>query len=65
MSSVHSEDRGVYLDHQASTPLDSSALDAMRTWFLEEFGNPHASEHAYGWLRRPQSSKRGCKLPRS
>lgn len=49
VSSVHSEDRGVYLDHQASTPLDPSALDAMRAWFLEEFGNPHASEHAYGW----------------
>lgn len=39
----------IYLDYQASTPLDSDALAGMRPWFEERFGNPHAQEHAFGW----------------
>ena len=42
---------GVYMDYQASTPLDPRSFEAMRP-FLEgpgAFGNPHATDHAYGW----------------
>src|SRR5262245_8755196 len=31
--------RRVYLDHSATTPLDSAAFEAMRPYFLEKFGN--------------------------
>ena len=38
---------GVYLDHNATTPLASEALEAMQRWFTEGFGNP-SSVHARG-----------------
>ncbi|WP_038074692.1 cysteine desulfurase family protein [Thioclava pacifica] len=39
----------IYLDHQATTPLDSQVFEAMRPYFGESFGNPHSSDHATGW----------------
>jgi cysteine desulfurase len=39
----------IYLDYQASTPIDNRVLDAMRPYMAEKFGNPHSSEHAMGW----------------
>ena len=39
----------IYMDYQATTPLDSRVLDAMLPFLTYEFGNPHSSEHAYGW----------------
>lgn len=39
----------IYLDYQATTPLDSQVFEAMRPYFSQDFGNPHASEHAVGW----------------
>lgn len=39
----------IYLDHQATTPLDSQVLAAMRPHLAESFGNPHATDHALGW----------------
>jgi cysteine desulfurase len=38
----------VYLDYQATTPLDRRVLDAMLPYFTEKFGNPHSVTHAYG-----------------
>lgn len=38
----------IYLDHQATTPLDPRVRDVMLPYFDGSFGNPH-SEHAYGW----------------
>lgn len=40
--------RPVYLDYQASTPLDPCVRDVMQPLLEEGFGNPH-SEHAHGW----------------
>jgi cysteine desulfurase len=40
--------RPVYLDNQATTPLDPRVLDAMLPYFTEEFGNPHSESHVYG-----------------
>lgn len=40
--------RPVYLDNQATTPLDQRVLDAMMPWFTERFGNPHSAEHRMG-----------------
>ena len=38
----------IYLDYQASTPLDPRVLEAMMPFLTGNFGNPHAAEHAYG-----------------
>lgn len=41
-------DRPIYLDYQATTPLDGRALDAMLPYLREDFGNPHSIQHAFG-----------------
>jgi cysteine desulfurase len=38
----------VYLDYQATTPVDPRVLAAMLPWFTEKFGNPSSITHAYG-----------------
>ncbi len=38
----------VYLDYQATTPVDPRVLDAMLPWFSERFGNAHSTQHAFG-----------------
>lgn len=39
----------IYLDYQATTPLDPRVLEAMMPFLTEKFGNPHSVEHSYGW----------------
>jgi cysteine desulfurase len=39
----------IYLDYQATTPLDRQALAAMMPYLQGQFGNPHSSSHRYGW----------------
>lgn len=39
----------IYLDYNATTPLDPRVFEAMKPWFLEKFGNPSSATHAYGW----------------
>ena len=42
--------RLVYLDHQATTPLDPRVFEAMRPWLDgRRFGNPHSANHRAGW----------------
>ncbi len=39
----------IYLDNNATTPLDERVLEAMLPYLREHFGNPSSSTHAYGW----------------
>lgn len=41
--------RPIYLDHNATTPVASSVLDAMLPYFGIDFGNPSSRTHAFGW----------------
>jgi len=42
-------ERPIYLDMQATTPLDPRVLDAMLPFYAGLYGNPHSRTHAYGW----------------
>ncbi|KAJ1936365.1 cysteine desulfurase [Linderina macrospora] len=39
----------IYLDAQATTPLDPRVLDVMMPYMSENYGNPHSRTHKYGW----------------
>ncbi|GAA0180322.1 lyase [Lithospermum erythrorhizon] len=41
--------RPLYLDMQATSPVDPRVLDAMLPYCLSRFGNPHSRTHLYGW----------------
>lgn len=43
------EGRPLYLDVQATTPMDPRVLDEMLPYFGVKFGNPHSRTHFYGW----------------
>lgn len=38
----------LYLDYNATAPLDTRVFDAMRPYFLEDFGNAGSRTHSYG-----------------
>ena len=38
----------IYLDYQATTPVDPEFLKKMMPFFSEQFGNPHSNNHEFG-----------------
>jgi cysteine desulfurase len=57
----------IYLDHNATTPLDPGAFEAMRPWFTERFGNAssayvlgHLSDGAVVAAREQVAALVGC-----
>lgn len=39
----------LYLDYNATTPVDPAVLEAMLPYFTQHFGNPSSTTHAFGW----------------
>lgn len=49
MKGVRISGRPLYLDVQATSPVDPRVLDAMMPFYLSRYGNPHSRTHLYGW----------------
>ncbi|KAI3991224.1 hypothetical protein MKX01_022445 [Papaver californicum] len=49
MKGVKISGRPLYLDVQATTPVDPRVLDAMLPFYISRYGNPHSRTHLYGW----------------
>lgn len=49
MKGIKLQGAPMYLDMQATTPMDPRVVDAMLPFMTEQYGNPHSRTHMYGW----------------
>ncbi|CAM0134759.1 cysteine desulfurase [Umbelopsis sp. WA50703] len=48
-TAIKNPGRPIYLDMQATSPMDPRVLDAMLPYMTDLYGNPHSRTHQYGW----------------
>jgi cysteine desulfurase len=39
----------IFMDYHSTTPMDPRVLEAMKPYFVEEFGNAASRNHKFGW----------------
>ena len=49
MKGVKISGRPLFLDMQATSPVDPRVLDAMLPYYISQYGNPYSRTHLYGW----------------
>lgn len=54
--------RMIYMDHNATTPLDPEVFEAMKPYFMENFGNASSSTHIFGKIARDAVEKARSKV---
>ena len=45
---MNTDDKPIYLDHHATTPVDQRVIETMTPYFTEIYGNPASDDHGYG-----------------
>ncbi|WP_417870014.1 cysteine desulfurase family protein [Bdellovibrio bacteriovorus] len=57
MGKTLQQDTGIYLDYNATTPVDPRVYATMEPYFKEFFGNPASAGHHWGWIAENAVSK--------